>query len=83
MLRDERQILAHSTRTIMTGATPGYPPTCHRLLPLRFHSASRIDSEAGKGAWMSSKSLILFRKSGAGEGIRTLDPNLGKVVLYP
>ena len=22
-------------------------------------------------------------KSGAGEGIRTLDPNLGKVVLYP
>ena len=28
-------------------------------------------------------SLILLRKSGAGEGIRTLDPNLGKVVLYP
>jgi hypothetical protein len=25
-------------------------------------------------------SLELF---GAGEGIRTLDPNLGKVVLYP
>jgi hypothetical protein len=24
-----------------------------------------------------------LRKSGAGEGIRTLDPNLGKVVLYP
>jgi hypothetical protein len=28
-------------------------------------------------------SLISLRKSGAGEGIRTLDPNLGKVVLYP
>ena len=27
--------------------------------------------------------LIFMRKSGAGEGIRTLDPNLGKVVLYP
>ncbi len=27
--------------------------------------------------------LISLRKSGAGEGIRTLDPNLGKVVLYP
>jgi len=27
--------------------------------------------------------LIFLRKSGAGEGIRTLDPNLGKVVLYP
>jgi hypothetical protein len=24
-----------------------------------------------------------LRKFGAGEGIRTLDPNLGKVVLYP
>ncbi len=29
------------------------------------------------------KPLIFLRKSGAGEGIRTLDPNLGKVVLYP
>ena len=27
--------------------------------------------------------LILLDKTGAGEGIRTLDPNLGKVVLYP
>ena len=26
--------------------------------------------------------LIFLRKIGAGEGIRTLDPNLGKVVLY-
>ncbi len=25
----------------------------------------------------------MFEKTGAGEGIRTLDPNLGKVVLYP
>ena len=24
-----------------------------------------------------------FEKLGAGEGIRTLDPDLGKVVLYP
>ena len=30
-----------------------------------------------------SKQLISLRKFGAGEGIRTLDPNLGKVVLYP
>jgi hypothetical protein len=30
-----------------------------------------------------SKQLFSLRKSGAGEGIRTLDPNLGKVVLYP
>jgi len=25
----------------------------------------------------------LYAAGGAGEGIRTLDPNLGKVVLYP
>ena len=30
-----------------------------------------------------SIALISLRKFGAGEGIRTLDPNLGKVVLYP
>ena len=29
------------------------------------------------------KSLRMVGKTGAGEGIRTLDPNLGKVVLYP
>ncbi len=31
----------------------------------------------------SAKSLIFCEKTGAGEGIRTLDPNLGKFVLYP
>jgi hypothetical protein len=30
-----------------------------------------------------SDSLICLKKIGAGEGIRTLDPDLGKVVLYP
>ena len=30
-----------------------------------------------------SEVLQILRKSGAGEGIRTLDPDLGKVVLYP
>jgi hypothetical protein len=29
-----------------------------------------------------SSNTANFRKSGAGEGIRTLDPDLGKVVLY-
>ena len=27
--------------------------------------------------------MTMLGKTGAGEGIRTLDPNLGKVVLYP
>jgi hypothetical protein len=31
----------------------------------------------------ASIALISLKKTGAGEGIRTLDPNLGKVVLYP
>jgi hypothetical protein len=26
--------------------------------------------------------IIVFKKTGAGEGIRTLDPNLGKIRLY-
>ncbi len=29
------------------------------------------------------KALILLYQTGAGEEIRTLDPNLGKVMLYP
>ena|SRR6516165_10869227 len=41
-------------------------------------------SKAGTLAREMLHSRRLFRrKSGAGEGIRTLDPNLGKVVLYP
>ena len=28
-------------------------------------------------------SVMDFEEFGAGEGIRTLDPDLGKVVLYP
>ena len=31
----------------------------------------------------SEYDLIVQVEIGAGEGIRTLDPNLGKVVLYP
>ena len=34
----------------------------------------------GFGAETSTRAIWLI---GAGEGIRTLDPNLGKVVLYP
>ena len=52
-----------------------------------FHPASELPP---KGPWKqkrpwraAQKSLIFLRKYGAGEGIRTLDPNLGKVVLYP
>ena len=35
---------------------------------------------------MPDTAVVIFyccREIGAGEGIRTLDPDLGKVVLYP
>ncbi len=37
------------------------------------------EKPAGQRAFVK---LCHFRKSGAGEGARTLDPDLGKVVLY-
>ena len=60
--------------------------------PLRFALACfppaspAIAREAGKQKTTPrdrSDSLIYLKKIGAGEGIRTLDPDLGKVVLYP
>ena len=44
--------------------------------------ATQIESENSlrpKGGYL----IDLSRKTGAGEGIRTLDFNLGKVALYP
>ncbi len=35
------------------------------------------------GPGRTTESVDSEMKFGAGEGIRTLDPNLGKVVLYP
>ena len=44
----------------------------------------RIRSDVDVGALARSEPVFeLYGKTGAGEGIRTLDPNLGKVVLYP
>ena len=39
--------------------------------------------EARDGPGKNPTFAQLSEKTGAGEGIRTLDPNLGKVVLYP
>ena len=44
------------------------------------------ENEAGKQIFCEGNfryALNFNGKTGAGEGIRTLDPNLGKVVLYP
>ena len=56
-----------------------------RYVSLRYASPAVV-SEAGKQKTTPrdrSDSLICLKKIGAGEGIRTLDPDLGKVVLYP
>ena len=54
-----------------------------RLLPPCFPDFTRDLGEAGKPYRATLKYLTLLKRNGAGEGIRTLDPNLGKVVLYP
>jgi len=49
------------------------------------HASPVFQTEAGKQKTAPkdrSKPLISLRKFGAGEGIRTLDPNLGKVVRF-
>jgi uncharacterized ubiquitin-like protein YukD len=60
--------------------------------PLRFasvcfpHASPAFVPEAGKQKKTPKdpcQPLICLKKIGAGEGIRTLDPDLGKVVLYP
>ena len=42
----------------------------------------RINASVGPGGTPLVQ-IAIFGETGAGEGIRTLDPNLGKVVLYP
>jgi hypothetical protein len=60
--------------------------------PLRFAlvcfppASPAVVSEAGKQKKTPkdpSQALICLKKIGAGEGIRTLDPDLRKVVVYP
>jgi hypothetical protein len=48
------------------------------------HASPVSEARAGKQRTAlkdRSKQLIFLKKFGAGEGIRTLDPNLGKVVI--
>ena len=43
----------------------------------------KIRAAYGYDTSPAEKTKSISRIVGAGEGIRTLDPNLGKVVLYP
>ena len=60
--------------------------------PLRFafccfpHASPALAPESGKQKTAPrdrSKHFVFLMKSGAGDAIRTRDPNLGKVMLYP
>jgi hypothetical protein len=48
-----------------------------RLRPLDYDGQPSLSE-----GWLANRSAE-GAKIGAGEGIRTLDPDLGKVVLYP
>ena len=54
-----------------------------RAMPLRGRAGAAVQAnkKAPEGAFV----IVPLREGdiGAGEGIRTLDPNLGKVMLYP
>ena len=60
----------------------------HSLVRPAFYAKLRftlLPNEIGRKralAHSALKSLILFGENGAGDEIRTHDPNLGKVVLY-
>ena len=63
--------------------TPGYAMKRRIVLPPCFPGTA-----CGAGKQFSRRrdplNIFIFTgENGAGEGIRTLDPNLGKVVLYP
>ena len=77
--RAERHQMTVSPVPNAAGLIPRHDPAC-------FPSASPTPAQRpGKQKAAPkdrSKPLISLRKSGAGEGIRTLDPNLGKVVLF-
>ena len=82
--------LAQLPGVARAGALEAIPMPRVAVRPLRsslcrFPHASPVSpSRAGKQKTAPkdrSKQLISLRELGAGEGIRTLDPNLGKVVL--
>jgi hypothetical protein len=64
-----------SRKTVIAGYRS--PQRTWRYLPFR---TSKCEKAAANRGFSMLDSL---KETGAGEAIRTLDPNLGKVVLYP
>jgi hypothetical protein len=68
-------------RGVAARRVPGNNRTAPRQAEPRRNPGCK--SDPGRFGSPVRKFLISRREFGAGEGIRTLDPNLGKVVLYP
>ena len=52
-------------------------------MPVATRWQPRLMTTKGQPAKAGDFGFKINEMTGAGEGIRTLDPNLGKVVLYP
>ena len=89
--RSERRSLRPQDATALGRGTPWWlpnvavppPQPTARCFPSASPTMARRPGKQKAAPKDRSKPMISLRKSGAGEGIRTLDPNLGKVVLYP
>ena len=64
----------------VAGSPPHFASGCFPPASPILRAQAGKQKTAPKGRF---KQLISLKEIGAGEGIRTLDPNLGKVVLYP
>jgi hypothetical protein len=53
------------------------------MVPARYRTVARTAKRAASALKRCNNYIQYRREIGAGEAIRTLDPNLGKVVLYP
>ncbi len=73
-----------SAQTRIQQIMPGWNGQRLRDYIFRWYlGGSPTKTQCGPAVEALDKRLNFLIKSGAGEGIRTLDPNLGKVVLYP
>ena len=79
LMQEDAQRRALAAGAIMAGAQESSKARAFVCFPL----SSPADSSAAVRLAQPGKSTDFKGESGAGEGIRTLDPNLGKVVLYP
>ena len=65
-----------------TGHSRAATEQVRRIVGLHRVCVSSV-ARIGETPPVAPEPIDISMNSGAGEGIRTLDPNLGKVVLYP